>query len=121
MVDIKSWFKRKRKVGFEVDRSMGYSGPAKPRVKTARTTMTCQYVRLKNGETGALIGPWILNGKWDGSYTVIHSDATVGYYFPSFFEWTGLTIEEAIAIAEVRAEQEYKKKKSGQKEMEAAA
>ena len=74
-----------------------HSGPRKPKVDVADNYANCQLVKLENGEHGALIGPYIKYGKWDGSYTIIFlkNKNIVTYLYPSKFKWTGLTIKEA--------------------------
>lgn len=81
----------------------------------------CQMIRMKKSrELSTLIGKWINAGRWDGSYIVLHQDQTIGYWFPSKFEYTGLTIGEARQLRDIRKEQKERreKKKLDQKEME---
>lgn len=91
----------------------------KPRVKSQKEWKNYQLVTMKDtGEDAAVVGPWIRKGLWDGSYIVFHNDGTIGYWFETKFNWTGLTLGEAI---ELRSIKEDIKKKRGQKEKERSA
>jgi hypothetical protein len=105
---IRSWlFEPKKYTKITVDRTTGYKGPSKPLVKTVYNYLDCQLIEMKDtGELGALVGPRIFNGQWDGSYEVIHTDNTIGYWYPSRFKWRGFTISEALEFKRIQKEKE---------------
>jgi hypothetical protein len=105
---IRAWlFEPKKYTQITIDRSTGYKGPSKPLVKTVYDYRDCQLIEMKDtGELGALVGPRIFNGQWDGSYKIIHQDNTIGYWYPSKFKWRGFTIEESIKFKRLMDEKE---------------
>ena len=79
-----------------------HSGPRNPKVKVARNSADCQFVILNNGEQGSLIGPWYINGQWDGSYIIWLKSKRIAYLYPSKFAWTGLTVGEAKELEKIK-------------------
>lgn len=115
MTTVINKIKRSIKILFTPSfQSYFHSGPRKPLVDVADNYANCQLVKLDNDEYGALVGPYIKYGRWDGSYVIIFlkNQNIVTYLYLSKFAWTGLTIKEAREAQKIRKEQELAKQNS---------